>query len=288
MRYQEHRISVARSAQAFVRDYQPNAGADRTCVLVHGAAEHGGRHHHVAERLCRAGWRVIVPDLRGHGRSGGRPMHVLRFGQYVEDLARVHDALNLDPRRTVQQGYSLGGLVAVRFAQRHAGRVRAVSLACPLLGLSVHIPRMLYASGQVLSLTYPWKRFASVVDPNDVTRCAISIAERTSDPLYRHGVTAGWFFAVRRAIAQAWREAASLMVPILLVQSGEDRVVDAAAGRCWLESVGSNDVRFRELPGHFHEWHYESSWARTTDEIEHWLATRLDIPTVSDIMRRAA
>lgn len=288
MRYQEQRLSVGRSVDLFIREFRPDYNEGRTCVLLHGASEHGGRHQHVAERLCRSGWRIIVPDLRGHGRSDGRPMHVSRFGQYVDDLARVYDSLRLDPDSTVQQGYSLGGLVTARFAQRHAGRTRAISLTCPLLGLMVQIPRLLYASGQLLSVAYPWKRFASVIDPADVTRCAISIAERRSDPLYRHGVTAGWFFAVRRAIGEAWRDATALTAPVLLVQSGDDRIVDADANRSWLAGVGSIDTHFQDLPNHFHEWHYEPTWARTTDQIGRWLAARLDGAVEVEGLRRAA
>ena len=272
---QERLVSVGRSVQLLVREFQPRDATDRTCIVVHGAAEHGGRHQHIADRLCRAGWRVLVPDLRGHGRSTGRPMHLLRFGQYVDDLARIYDAWNLVPESTAQIGYSLGGLVTTRFAQRHPGRCQAMALACPLLGLRVHVPTWIYASGRALSLTYPWKRFSSVLNPADVTRCPISIAERQSDPLYRHGVTAGWYFAVQRAIAAAWNEAREVSNPILMVQSGEDRVVDGDAGRHWLEQVASRDVEFQELPGHFHEWHFEPTWAKTTDSIGQWLGSRL-------------
>lgn len=217
-------------------------------------------------------------------------MHLLRFRRYLEDLDRLYDALDLDPTRTVQQGYSLGGLVTARFAQCYPKRLRAISLTCPLLGLSVKIPRLLYATGRVLSVTYPWKRFRSDSDASDVTHCPMSLAERQSDGLYRQDLTAGWFFAVRRAINNAWRTAATLTTPTLLVQSEEDHVVDALASRNWIEQIGSPQTRYLSLPGHFHEWHYEQNWARTTDEIERWLATRLDdsgllLPTA---FRRAA
>ena len=40
-------------------------------VCLHGVTSHGARFAHLAERL--SGFRVLAPDLRGHGRSGWEP-----------------------------------------------------------------------------------------------------------------------------------------------------------------------------------------------------------------------
>lgn len=275
MAYREHLVPVARRVELFVREHEPLGGAERTLVLLHGASEHSGRHQHVAERLCRLGWRVIAPDLRGHGRSGGRSMHLARFNDYVDDIAAVYDHFELAPDSTTQIGHSMGGLVTVRFAQSHPDRLSAIALSSPLLGLAVRIPPVLLASGRVLSVTFPWKRFRSVINPADVTRCPLSIAARQTDPLFRRSVTAGWFFAVQSAIRAAWHRAEALVMPVLIVQAGEDRIVDAAAARAWIATVASRDTHFHELPGRFHELHYEDDWQATVDLYHHWLASRL-------------
>lgn len=290
MRYAEHVVSIGRRLELFVREYEPDDDTGRTAVLVHGASEHGARHRHVAERLCDRGWRVLTPDLRGHGRSGGRPMHLARFTEYLDDLARLYDRFDLQPESTAQLGHSMGGLATVRFAQRHGGRLAAIALSSPLLGIAVHIPAALLASGRVLSVAYPWKRFRTVVDPTDVTRSAESLAERQSDPLHHKSVTAGWYFAVRAAIAAAWREAAALELPVMIVQAGEDRIVDGAASRAWIECVGSDDVQFHELDGQFHELHYEDDWPATVDLVHGWLDNRVGgvIPATPQSLLQAA
>lgn len=288
MRYQEHCVAASRRVELFVREFQPDRGAEQTVVLLHGAGEHSGRHRHVAERLCRSGWRVLSPDLRGHGRSGGRSMHLTRFCDYVADVSKIYDHFELDARRTVQIGHSMGGLATARFAQTNPGRIAAVALACPLLGLAVQIPPRLLAAGKVLSVAFPWTRFRTVVNPTDVSRCERSIAERLADPLYRNSVTAGWFFAVRRAMEDAWRDALALTSPLLVVQSAEDRIVDRHASREWLLKVGSRDSRFFELPEQFHEWHREESWRSTTDLISRWLSCRIGSDASSSGSRLAA
>ena len=292
MKQREHLVSARRRVDLFVREFEPTAADARagdppTVVLIHGATEHGGRHVHVAERLCASGRRVLVPDMRGHGRSGGRATHVGRFGEYVDDLARLLDRHGLAPERTALLGHSMGGLVSVRFAQAHPGRVAAVALTSPLLGLSVRLPRPLLASGRILSVAAPWTRFKSKIDPATVTRSAVSIARRAVDPLHHKSVTAGWFFAVQRAVREAWRDAAAFNAPALIVQSGDDRVVDAEASRNWLARCGSPDALFRLLPGQFHELFYEQDWTTTVDLIDAWIAARTGGHCSSGLSRAA-
>ncbi len=62
---------------------EPCAVEGRSLVIVHGASEHGRRYDHVARLFADRGWTVIVGDNRGHGRSGGNPMHVRRFEDYL-------------------------------------------------------------------------------------------------------------------------------------------------------------------------------------------------------------
>jgi pimeloyl-ACP methyl ester carboxylesterase len=45
-------------------------GAGRPVVLLHGFPESGRLRRHQVPALAGAGFRVIVPDLRGYGRSG--------------------------------------------------------------------------------------------------------------------------------------------------------------------------------------------------------------------------
>ncbi len=215
-------------------------------------------------------------------------MHLGRFSDYVGDLAAVYDRFELQPESTAQIGHSMGGLATIRFAQTHAGRVSSIALSSPLLGLAVKVPPVLLASGRVLSVTYPWKRFRSVVNPADVTRSAESIAERQSDPLYRRTVTAGWFFAVQSAMRDAWKFAATVSIPVLVVQAGEDRIVDGQASRAWIATVASNDTRFHELPGRFHELHYEEDWPKTAFLYHRWLSARLNASAQTTAVRIAA
>src|SRR5437588_5767744 len=78
----------------------------------------------VAEALSTR-YRVILPDLRGHGESG------LGDGQatmdkHAADIALVMD--DADIGRAPLIGVSIGGYVLFEFWRRHRGRVAALGL----------------------------------------------------------------------------------------------------------------------------------------------------------------
>jgi pimeloyl-ACP methyl ester carboxylesterase len=76
-------------------------------------------------------WRVVVADLRGHGRSG----HVKDgYGlmQYVSDVAALLGHLGDQPAAVM--GHSLGAMISIGLASEHPGAVRAVVLEDPPLG----------------------------------------------------------------------------------------------------------------------------------------------------------
>ena len=80
----------------------------------------------VAEHFA-AEHRVIVPDLRGHGRSRDLPAPYT-VASLAADLAAVLDELGIASAAVV--GYSQGGAVAQQLALDHPARCNRLVLAC--------------------------------------------------------------------------------------------------------------------------------------------------------------
>jgi pimeloyl-ACP methyl ester carboxylesterase len=72
--------------------------------------------------------RVIVPDLRGHGRSRGLPPPYTA-GQLASDLSRLLDHLGID-YSTAVLGYSQGGAIAQQLVLDYPKRCDRLVLAC--------------------------------------------------------------------------------------------------------------------------------------------------------------
>jgi pimeloyl-ACP methyl ester carboxylesterase len=82
--------------------------------------------------------RLIVPDLRGHGKSSHVPLSIAAC---ADEVAALCDGLGL--RKPVIVGFSLGGCVALDMAARHGDRLSGVALLDPPLLLRPElIPNM--------------------------------------------------------------------------------------------------------------------------------------------------
>lgn len=89
-------------------------------VLLHAFASQSGTWTHTAEALAQQGFRVIAPDLRGHGRSDWTSTYAL--ADFEDDLGALLDALGLGAINLI--GHSLGGHLALKLATRQPERVR--------------------------------------------------------------------------------------------------------------------------------------------------------------------
>jgi lipase len=100
-------------------------------VCLHGVTSYGGRFRELAP-LLGEGFRVIAPDLRGHGRSPWEPPWD------VEDhLADVLDVVPAESRLWV--GHSFGGRLVAELAAREPERVERAVLLDPALQVLPHV-----------------------------------------------------------------------------------------------------------------------------------------------------
>jgi 3-oxoadipate enol-lactonase len=99
-------------------------GEGTPVLLLHAFPAHHGLWLPAAQALINR-YRVILPDLRGHGDSGvgDGPATVEK---HTADLVRVLDDVQVG--RAVIAGVSIGGYVFFEFWRRHRGRVAAVIL----------------------------------------------------------------------------------------------------------------------------------------------------------------
>ena len=96
-------------------------------VCLHGVTSHGLRFRRLAEERLAGRFRVVAPDLRGHGRSEWEPPWDL--DTHVDDLTETLDALGLE--RVVVAGHSFGGRLALELAARAPERVERLILLDP-------------------------------------------------------------------------------------------------------------------------------------------------------------
>jgi pimeloyl-ACP methyl ester carboxylesterase len=122
-------------------------------VLVHGGRDHARSFDAVA-RALRHRFRVIAPDLRGHGDSDWAVGGSYAMAELVLDLDRLVEFLGPEPVSLL--GHSLGGAVVLHYAGLRPERVRKL-VAIEGLGAS---PAM---RGEMLAAA-PWERLGRFVE----------------------------------------------------------------------------------------------------------------------------
>jgi pimeloyl-ACP methyl ester carboxylesterase len=103
-----------------------DGGGQTTLLCLHGFLDFAWAFHRVGPLLASAGYHVVAPDLRGHGRTervgAGGYYH---FMDYVLDVADLADAVARE--RLALVGHSMGGGIALYFSGVFPDRVwRAV------------------------------------------------------------------------------------------------------------------------------------------------------------------
>jgi pimeloyl-ACP methyl ester carboxylesterase len=104
-----------------------NPLGDRRALLLHGMTADGACWWRMASELADAGYLVVAPDLRSHGRSPAT--EDLTLAAFAEDVLLLGDGYDL------VVGHALGGAVAASLLARE-GFARAGLLLDPALRLS--------------------------------------------------------------------------------------------------------------------------------------------------------
>jgi pimeloyl-ACP methyl ester carboxylesterase len=111
-------------------DVQPTKNPNgRAVVLLHGKNFFGAYWEETVRFLAERGFRVIVPDQIGFGKSSKPDIHY-SFDFLAENTAGLLDLLQV-PKATIV-GHSMGGMLAIRFARLYPGRTEALVLENPI------------------------------------------------------------------------------------------------------------------------------------------------------------
>jgi len=111
-----------------------NPGAPAV-VCLHGVNAHGRRFRRLAEERLAQRFRVLAPDLRGHGFSDWEPPWT--FATHAHDVLETLDAAGV--RRAPFVGHSFGGRLILELAVLDPDRIERVALLDPAIQILPHV-----------------------------------------------------------------------------------------------------------------------------------------------------
>lgn len=110
-------------------DVAPATPNGRTVLLLHGRNFPSSYWAPVIKTLSNAGYRVVVPDQIGFGKSS-KPVFDLHFDTLARNTVALLDHLQLKQVDIV--AHSLGGMLGVRITRAYPDRVSRLLLAAPI------------------------------------------------------------------------------------------------------------------------------------------------------------
>ncbi len=237
-----------------------------TALVSHGYAEHGGRYDHVARALNEVGLTVYALDHRGHGHSAGDRGDIGSWDEVVADFDLLTDlaaAEAPEPRYLI--GHSMGGAVAIAYAEARQERLAGVSLSAP----AIVFPPEVVALADLPEI--PELPLADAVSSDPAV-----VQAYKDDPLVYQGppprnlVTA---FAGAQALVD---RLPAITIPVQIMHGGADLLVPVDAFRAVVNGVSSDDVVARLWPGLYHEIFNEPTAGAVVGALVSWIAARLD------------
>jgi alpha-beta hydrolase superfamily lysophospholipase len=289
----------------------PAMATPRAVVQInHGLAEHAARYQRFARFLAARGYHVYVHDHRGHGATRAPDSIPGAFAskdgasKVIADVAAIHALIGErhPGLPVVTFGHSMGGLIALNFAETHpaasaalavwnsnfnaglAGRAgqAALRLEAFFKGSdtpSTILPKLTF---QAWANAMPDRR----TDFDWLSRDPLEVDLYVVDPLSGWGATVSMWQDVFRLI-YAGGDAANLAklpkaLPIHLIGGAEDPATDKGEAVTWLaeqmQNSGLSDVTVEILAGTRHETLNEINRDQSMDSFAAWLDSRIADP----------
>jgi acylglycerol lipase len=268
-----------RARIAYVRWILPGPLSGLVLVFLHGIGSYGEPYGHMVEGLRGRVDAVYMPDMRGHGRSGGARGDLTSRRAVIADIGAVIDAARRENpgARIVLGGESMGALFALGFADAHRGELAGLLLTSPALALNW---RSLLSSSTI----------ADSLGHSDVLSTGVHVqagvgGEVQRDPdfydrvqtdplmLQRVGLR---YLVIVQSFRWDWfaRYRTTVRLPVLILQGDADRLVNVRAVRV-LDAL-LHRSHMREFPDAWHNLFWDPQTPAAIAAMADWFAEVAD------------
>jgi lysophospholipase len=265
----------------------PSGPVRGTILFLPGRSGILGNREEILKAFYDRGFNVYTLDWRGQGESSrtledSHKVHIDSFDSYLEDICalKLRARLEKAPKPWLVVGSSMGGHMALRTLEEAPEGIAAGILVVPMIDVNTHpIPRSVapWVAKSLQGLGFSTS-YAPGYGPYDIILDRFEGNHSTRDPakfvaskqyMREHpeyvtgGVTVGWANAMFESMASANApdRLAKVKAPVLMINAGDDKVVDPAAAAVVAERL----PRCREitLPGARH-----GLWSELDDTVD--------------------
>jgi pimeloyl-ACP methyl ester carboxylesterase len=243
--------------------YFTERGSGPPLLLVHGLMITGEMFGPVIDHFASR-HRVIVPDLRGHGRSRALPPPYTA-SQIASDLSLLLDHLRVDSAAVL--GYSHGGAIAQQFILDHPTQCTRLVLACTYAFnmATFHERSEGYLTPFLINIV-GMRRFAKLVISQGLKRISKERADWVLDLIANQD---------GRLMASAWRVAmefdsrrrlAEITSPTLVVAASNDTAVPLYHAKMLHHGIKGSQLVVIDAADHALIWEHPDEFVRVVEE----------------------
>jgi len=261
----------------FTRAWRPSSGQPRAVLVnVHGLKAHSGLFDWAAAELTRRGIAVYGLDLRGHGRSGGAPLEVGKFADWVSDVGQlVEIARAQNPGLPVfVLGHSAGGVIALHWVRDHQTEV--AGFICHSFAQEVPAPDAVIALLRGIDHLAPHLGVFELKD-EAFSRDPAFVERMKTDPLLSKAKYPAHSIAeLSRADNRMKQEFDTVKLPVLILHGTNDNVTAPHGSKMFYEKAGSTDKTLKLYKGHYHDLLNDVGKEGVLDDIVTWIAAHVE------------
>jgi 3-oxoadipate enol-lactonase len=224
-------------------------------VLLHPFPAHHAFWLPAAQSLTSR-YRVVLPDLRGHGESdvGEGPA---TMEKHASDLVRVLDDAGVG--RAIFCGVSIGGYILFEFWRRNPGRIAALVLSCTRAQADTDDARNARLKNAELVLERGTEWFVDLMTPKLLGKTTQEVRPDLVADARRMMLTMS-----PQDIAQVQQGMAArpdsvgtlktINVPALVVMGEEDTLIPLSDGELMRQHIANSRLAVIPKAGHFAVW----------------------------------
>lgn len=240
-------------------------------VCLHGVTAHALRFRKLAEERLAARFRVLAPDLRGHGSSGWEPPWNL--ATHLHDVLETLDEAGV--QRAIWVGHSFGGRLVLEAAASAPERVDRAILLDPAIQVLPHVA-LNSAEQERSRRTYgdPEEAVQERIDYDAPPRELVdedvrAHLVRRADGRWEYRYCASAVVAGYGELASLPPPPETLRVPTLLLHAPQFNLVREEQVAAYASALRDRLTEVRVPGGHLVYW---NAYDETADAIERFLA----------------
>ena len=276
----KHREGIFRGVcdtRIYYQSWLPEDSPEAVLLIIHGLAEHSGRYENIVQYFVPRGLAVYGIDHIGHGKSSGTRGFIKRFDDFIHTL-KIYFDMVFDWQPGIPSflvGHSLGGLIGLTYLIDHQPNLTGAVVSGPGVKVPDTISSLTIFSGNVLSFLMPRFRLIGLA-AEGISRDPAVVRAYLNDPLvYTGRITARLAAEVLKAMNRITVKAARIILPIMILQGGADRLVDPAGARMLYEKVGAPDKTIKIYDGLYHEVFNEPEHDQVLADVGAWIEAHL-------------